>query len=544
MTKSTRRQIADDLVAACARAGTRFAFGVPGGGSNLDVAGACTRHGVRFVLTHLEGSAAIMAAVVGEITGAPGIAVGTRGPGAASAANGVANALLERAPMIMVNDCVAEADRVRIAHQRIDQQALFAPIALASGPLSGHDPGLAADIAQATTVQPPGPIQVDIDPTATGSIAVHRPAPERDDAGPLLALVAQAQRPVIVAGVGLLTEDLPARQRAVDALAALASTTQVPVLTTYKARGAVPDDSASAAGIVTGGITERTILGEADLVIGLGFDPIELLPVPWTYPAPIVLANPWAIADLAAFEGRVAATAVGPMAELIESVHRRLQASWEPGRAQRARQELLAAARTCPQEPRGGLAPAQIVTIASDICSDTCHDAVTATVDAGAHMLVAMPLWQVSGPQRLLISSSHATMGFSLPAAIAAALARPQEPVIAFTGDGGLGMVLAELETLARLDLPVIVIVFNDSLLSLIAVKQDPDDQGGREVVAYRSTDFAAIARGCGVPAWSAQTAADLEAALRAALESRGPALIDVATDPGSYPAVFTALRG
>ena len=158
-------------------------------------------------------------------------------------------------------------------------------------------------------------------------------------------------------------------------------------------------------------------------------------------------------------------------------------------------------------------------------------------------MLVAMPLWEVSEPQRLLISSSHATMGYSLPAAIAASLVRPGEPVICFTGDGGLGMALAELETLARLPLPVVVVVFNDSLLSLIAVKQSPTDQGGSDVVTYRGTDFAAIARGCGVEAWSVRTSDEYSAALSAALDSGRPALIDVATDPSSYGAVFTALR-
>ena len=112
-----------------------------------------------------------------------------------------------------------------------------------------------------------------------------------------------------------------------------------------------------------------------------------------------------------------------------------------------------------------------------------------ATVDAGAHMLVAMPLWQVDEPGEALISSGLATMGFALPAAIAAALARPDRRVVCFVGDGGLGMTLAELETLARLELAVVVVVFNDSALSLIqhqAGGRGPRGRGGRALPRHR----------------------------------------------------------
>ena len=113
-------------------------------------------------------------------------------------------------------------------------------------------------------------------------------------------------------------------------------------------------------------------------------------------------------------------------------------------------------------------------------------------------MLVAMPLWEVAEPGRLLISSGLATMGYALPAAIAAALCAPAVPVVAFTGDGGLGMTLAELETAVRLSLPVIVVVFNDAALSLIEIKQQPAGQGGAEAVRYRPVSFAAAATALG----------------------------------------------
>jgi acetolactate synthase-1/2/3 large subunit len=135
-------------------------------------------------------------------------------------------------------------------------------------------------------------------------------------------------------------------------------------------------------------------------------------------------------------------------------------------------------------------------------------------------------------------------MGFALPAAIATALVEPDRHVVCFTGDGGLGMVLAELETLARLDLSVVVVVFNDSTLSLIAAKQSPDGHGGDDAVRYRATDFAAIARACGMWAESVADLDTFESMMRAALARRGPALLDVAVDPSCYPAVLDAVRG
>ena len=133
-------------------------------------------------------------------------------------------------------------------------------------------------------------------------------------------------------------------------------------------------------------------------------------------------------------------------------------------------------------------------------------------------MLLAVPFWEVDEPGTLLISNGLATMGFALPAAIAAALVEPDRHVVCFTGDGGLGMTLAELETLARLDLPVVVVVFNDSTLSLIAAKQSPQGHGGDGAVRYRTTDFAAIARGCGMSADSVDDVETFDGLMRAAL--------------------------
>jgi acetolactate synthase I/II/III large subunit len=186
------------------------------------------------------------------------------------------------------------------------------------------------------------------------------------------------------------------------------------------------------------------------------------------------------------------------------------------------------------------LAPPQA---AAAIRAHTPADTI-ATVDAGAHMLAVMPLWEVDEPGRLLISSGLATMGFALPAAVAAALCAPRQPVVAFTGDGGLGMTLAEIETAVRLRLAIVVIVFNDATLSLIKIKQRPAGQGGAEAVDYGPVSFAGVATAMGAAAAAAGTEAELVMALDAALRRDGPTVIDAAVDPACYPAVMELTRG
>jgi acetolactate synthase I/II/III large subunit len=167
-----------------------------------------------------------------------------------------------------------------------------------------------------------------------------------------------------------------------------------------------------------------------------------------------------------------------------------------------------------------------------------------ATVDAGAHMLAAMPLWCTENPGEVLVSSGLATMGFALPAAIAASLLQPGVRVFCLVGDGGLGMVLGELETAARLRLPLTIAVFNDSALSLIKIKQRASGHGGSRAVSYGPTDFAGIARAYGIPSARVTCRQELRDAARRSLEVAGPMLLDVLVDPSGYPHILRAIRG
>ncbi len=159
-------------------------------------------------------------------------------------------------------------------------------------------------------------------------------------------------------------------------------------------------------------------------------------------------------------------------------------------------------------------------------------------------MLAVMPLWEVAQPRQLLISSGLATMGFALPAAIAAALCTPGQPVVAFTGDGGLSMTLAEIETAVRLALRIVVIVFNDAALSLIKIKQRPAGQGGGEAVDYGPVSYTRAAEAMGAAGAAVRTETELAEALDVALRRDGPTVIDARVDPSSYPLIMELSRG
>src|SRR4249919_253357 len=169
------------IVAALAQAGTRLLFGVPGGGPNLDVVGAATATGMSFILTHGETAAAIMAATCADLTSAPGAVVVTRGPGLASAVNGIAHAALDRLPVIVIADTVPAYQRDRVSHQGLDQAALgrsVAKAALTAGPgQPGHMAELAVRLAMAA---PAGPVLVNMDPGADAVPATDN-MPATDD---------------------------------------------------------------------------------------------------------------------------------------------------------------------------------------------------------------------------------------------------------------------------------------------------------------------------------------------------------------------------
>lgn len=545
MSGSPGSALSERLASALAAAGVDTMFGLPGGGPNLDMIGAAEEHGIRFVLAHGETEAAIMASTHGLLTRSPTPIVVTRGPGAASVTNGLAQATLDRYPLVVVTDTVPAATAARVAHQRLDQRAMLGPAAKVSATISdGTTDDELGTVVGAAVTWPFGGIHLDFDPTApappgrSGSPTDRRHEVRADSIAEAARLLAAASHPVVIAGMEAAVDPDPALGELVAALGC-------PVLTTYQAVGFVPTEGPVNAGLFTNGALERPLLTAADLILTVGLDLVEPIPAPWTIEAPVV--------RISATEQRddylpAAVDLVGDPATLLRSLVDRAEPdgswAWAPGAAERFRSEARDRLNTHPGAGRPGgtttFGPIELVAGLGPLFGPT----TTVTVDAGAHFLAVMPNVPVSRPFGLLISNGLATMGFALPAAIGAALARPGDPVVALTGDGGLSMVLAELETIGRLGLPITVVVFNDSALSLIEIKQR-SGHGGSSAVRYRPVDFAAVAAASGVPAEVVTSSAELAAAVAGSGDGAdGPRLIDARVDPAAYPHLITTTRG
>ncbi len=518
--------LAGAAMSRLASAGADLMFGVPGGGPNIGMIRRGADAGIRFVLTHGETAACIAAGAYGKLTGSPGVAGVTRGPGVTSAANGMAQATLDRFPLILLSDAVPAAERGWAAHQRLDQQRMMAPLTKWTGALGSAEPSRVIErAARLAVTAPAGSVHLDFDPTAPGDLPPDPPPPtvlDRRALGSALGLAAGARRPVFLVGA----EAIPQARKVRSVVENLG----VPALVTYQAKGVVPDTSPSYGGLFTNSMSERQLIEQADLIVAVELDPVEPLARPWPYTTPVLALNSRPLTDS---YYPVAVEVIGPVDAALDALAESFSATWPAGAGPDANVLVLEALRA----ERPGFSPFDLM----EAVADAGPDDPIVTVDAGAHFLVVMPYWPVSRPLDLLISNGLATMGFALPAAIGAALARPGRPVLCLTGDGGLGMTMAELETLARLDLDITVVVFNDSTLSLIDIKQGSPSAEGVNPVRYGTTDFAVAARSMGVPGHVAGGPDDVRRALAA---GRGPRVIDARINPEVYAHVIETARG
>jgi acetolactate synthase-1/2/3 large subunit len=506
---------------------------VPGGGGNLDLIAAAGRAGLPFVLTSTETGGAIAALAQGEVTGAPGACLTTLGPGASSVVNGVACAFLERAPLVVFTD----SQFYPFEHQRINQADLMEPITKMSISLRpGQGLQMLAPALYVTTHGRPGPVHLDCpgDGMASTNTTMVRdftfelgeqPVSPEDQAR-LASLLAASRKPLLLVGLGA--------RGAATAIRSLCATRNIPAMVTYKAKGVVPDDDPWFAGVFTNAAIEQRMIDECDLLIGMGLDPVELLPRPWKRVQPIVYCGSWKVDDShVAF----AAQWVTDVATAAEEMKTALEpAGWDRELVRR----INDAQRQGIDIPAEGLSSQRVVQIAAARLAPAVG---RVTVDAGAHMIAATVLWPVASPNGMLISNGLSTMGFALPAAIGAALLDRERPVVALTGDGGLLMCAGELLTASREKLRIITIVFSDASLSLIEIKQQAR-QMAPAGVALGAIDWRALAGSFGVRSWVATTEAELDRAAAEALECEGPTLIEAKIDRTNYGATLRAIRG
>jgi acetolactate synthase I/II/III large subunit len=537
MTADAPVNAADLLARRLHEAGCRHAFGIPGG-EVLTLADALERAGIRFHLAKHENAAGFMAEGAWHRTGAPGILVATLGPGALNCLNVVGNAQQDRVPLLVLTGCVDADEAFTYTHQVLDHAAVFTPLTKASLRLTARSAGIVADRAVSIALEAqPGPVHVDVPISVAEAAAESEPAPRRTPAatvapagGPDLemarAWLAAAERPLLIAGLDAL------RDRAGPEIRRLAEAHGVPVITTYKAKGILPESHALSLG--GAGLSPRAdgpllrFVGHADLIICAGYDPIEMR-TGWREawdPARIRVIE-IARAPNHHYMHQATLCFVCDIPAGLRTLASDLKptTTWREGAVAECRAALRAA---FPGDEAWG--PAAVI----DECRATLPPETVATVDSGAHRILLSQMWTCEEPSMLLQSAGLCTMGCAVPLAIGAKIAEPGRPVACFTGDAGLLMVLGELSTAADLGVPVIFVVFVDGSLALIDAKQR-QRQLPNTGVDFGVHDFAAVAEALGGQGHTVTNRASLRVALREALQSDRFSVISAVIDRGAY---------
>jgi len=499
--------------------GVEYVFGLPGG-EIVAFIDACRREDIQFLLTGHEASAAWMAQVTGEITGVAGVCAATLGPGATNLLTGVASAFLDRAPMLAITAQIPRSAIATMTHQRLAFDKLFAPITKASIEVGEGDTALAIGFAMDLATAPrPGPVHVllasdvAIEQTEASSIGPNHAGRETVDLKQIVRRIDAAKKPLVLIGLGARPDDARAIRGLLDRL-------QAPFLVTPKAKGIVSEDDPRFLGVASGMAIDHEILKTlslADLVVGIGFDPVECDKT-WFARTEI------AAIDNASMTGGDyhPMEAIGDISSLMERLHVEPKPWPEEWIAQRR-----AAMR---REPESESSPLRLI---EELRSMVPRETIV-TCDVGSHKLVMGQFWRAFEPGTFFMSNGLSGMGFGLPAAIAAQLARPETPVLSVAGDGGMLMMVHDLALIRERDLPIIIVVCRDGSLSLIRVSEHR-----RGIAPYgvdfAPPDFAAIARAFGIGARRVRSLEEMKPYIERALSQRIPFLIDAPVDYSEY---------
>ncbi|MCL5777669.1 thiamine pyrophosphate-binding protein [Limibaculum sp. FT325] len=525
---------AEIIAARLHAAGVRHAFGIPGG-EVLTLIDALVRAGIRFHLARHENAAGFMAEGAWHATGAPGVLVATVGPGIANAFNVVANAEQDRVPLIVISGMVDPAVAMTYTHQVFDHGAVFARVCKASFTAASGAVDVMVDkaIGIATSGRP-GPVHIDL-PIKVA--AGEEPAPRGVLRGPVLPtapapgealdrareMLAAARRPVIVAGLDVLNEPGGA-----EALRAFAEAGGIPVVTTYKAKGVLPEDHPLSLG--GHGLSPKAdaillpLLREADVVISAGYDPIEMR-IGWRDPWDPARAIEFVHAPNTHDMHHAGLSWVCSVAGGLAALGRVGEGLWPCGTPGAVRARLLEALR--PKADWGpDVAMAEMLVVLPG-------DAV-ASVDSGAHRILLSQHFFARHPRALIQSTGLCTMGCALPLALGHRIAAPQRPAVAFMGDGCAEMVLGELATLRDSGEPVVVVVFVDRSLALIELKQRKEGLHNAGV-DFGRTDFAGLARLFGGIGVTVRGPGEAGPALEDALRANRFTLIEVEIPRRAY---------
>jgi acetolactate synthase-1/2/3 large subunit len=512
--------------------GAPYVFGVPGE-ENLDVMDALLDSSLRFIQTRHEQGAAFMADVQGRLTGRASVCLATLGPGATNLVTGVADAHLDRSPLVAVTG-QAGTDRLhKESHQVLDLVALFDPITKYSQQLVSPEviPEVVRKAFKLAQTEKLGATHIDFPediaklPAEGEPLLVQQPydaEPREAQLDRAAALINAGKRPVIIAGNGVI------RGAASAALRRFVEATNIPVANTFMAKGVVPytdPRSLMAVGLQARDYVSYAI-AEADVVVTVGYDLIEYPPERWNPDRNKTIVH---IDRSPAEVDACYIVGVGIVADLsiaLDELAKKIEARELPEIVPKLRELILAEQEeggrhdAFPLTPQRVLHDVRAVMGANDILVS----------DVGAHKMWVGRLFPSLEPNTCIISNGFASMGIALPGAIGAKLLYPDRRVLALNGDGGFLMNSQEMETAVRAQANIVVLVWRDETFGLIKWKQM--SQFGRPShIDFGNPDFVQYARSFGWAAERVDAASELVPALEAAFEAGRPALVDVPVD-------------
>ncbi|MFQ5995787.1 MAG: thiamine pyrophosphate-binding protein [Acidiferrobacterales bacterium] len=524
-----------------AEAGIEYLFGYPGD-PNLELMEAARRESIEFILTRREGTAAFMADAYGQLTGRPGVCMSTLGPGSTNLVNGVACAFLDRTPMLAISGQMNTRLEPTFTHQNVDHNRLFAPVTKWVTRMVPEAAGSIMRKAIRTAMaERPGPVHITTPINVSAAEATDseiRLPPLRThtqwtevfsvdgvDAHPA-QLIERTRRPIVVAGMAVN------RVGGAESLRRFVEKIGAPIAVSPKAKGILPEDHPYYAGTLDMACNALMwkLLGSADLILVVGFDPVELIKS-WGPRCPVIHIDAVPNTDqIYPAEIELVGSIPSILDSLIDAYHG--EAKWREDEVRAHRDELFA----CYYSGRvsGKLNPSDVVDAARNAFP---HDTII-TMDVGSHKLLVGQGWRAYEPGSVIGTNGLSAMGFALPGAMSAKLLHRDRSVICFTGDGGFAMVQGELQLASSLGLGVVVIVFCDNTLHRIEIKQTRKNYpavGTR----FAPSDLVKMAESMDCHGERVEDVSALERILGNANNLDRPLVIEARIDPTQYEAQF-----
>lgn len=533
---------ASDLFVRCLEAeGVTHIFGVPGE-ENADVMISLLDSKIKFVLCRHEQAAAFMADAYGRLTGKSGVCLGTLGPGATNLVTGVADANMDRAPLVVILG-QAGTDRLhKESHQNMDSIAMYRPITKWANSITNAEniPEVVRKAFKIAEQEKPGAVCIELPEDVAEHdvkgkpMAVHktrRPAADYKVVKQAVDLIGKAKNPIILAGNGAV------RKRAAQQLMRMARKTGIGVVNTFMGKGAVPRSDEHC--LFTMGLQSKDhIMGamlSADLVISVGYDLVEYSPEHWNKtPAnkKIIHIDFWPAEIDEAYHPDCeiisdVADALWQINEALNEKHGGKLPLFDIKKRAKLRKTILddfameKNSKSFPMKPQKILWDVREVMAPEDILLS----------DVGAHKMWISRYYQCDEPNTCLISNGFCTMGFAMPGSIGAAIAHPDRRILSISGDAGFMMNVQDLETAARLGVNITAMVWCDGEYGLIKWKQQNSFGGKHSELAFNNPDFKKLADAFGIWGRVISKAEDLKPTLKKALNHSGPALIAVPVD-------------